>query len=88
MATSLAPPQSSSSPQPFRWSSLFQNDKSILASSNLALEPCSPSFEEGAAVVPQDVIDVGIAEWEDMLIGFFLDKRMSFPFVKNALEKI
>ncbi|KAF9597102.1 hypothetical protein IFM89_015931 [Coptis chinensis] len=87
MVTSFAPPQSSSSPQPFHWSSLFQNDKSILATLNSVLEPCTPSFEEGAAVVPQDVIAVGIAEWEDMLIGYFLDKRMSFPFVKNVLEK-
>ncbi|KAF9602620.1 hypothetical protein IFM89_030508 [Coptis chinensis] len=50
-------------------------------------EPCTPSFDEGAAVVPQDIIDEGIAEWEEVLIRYFLDKRMSFPIVKNALEK-
>ncbi|KAF9596741.1 hypothetical protein IFM89_012940 [Coptis chinensis] len=54
---------------------------------NFTLIGLDPSFEEGAAVVPQDIIDVGIAEWEEVLIGFFLDKRMRFPFVKNALEK-
>ncbi|PIA42083.1 hypothetical protein AQUCO_02100147v1, partial [Aquilegia coerulea] len=37
---------------------------------------------------PQDIINEGIEEWGEVVVGFFVDRRLPFKVVKESLTKI
>ncbi|KAF9589072.1 hypothetical protein IFM89_018803 [Coptis chinensis] len=51
----------------------------------------SQSFEhnivEGVTKVPEELVTQGVSVWKDYLVGFFLENKLSFPFVKDFLSK-
>lgn len=48
----------------------------------------SPFYEDDALVPPADVIDAGTTIWKDTLVGFFLDKPLSYTAVISKLKLI
>ncbi|KAF7113421.1 hypothetical protein RHSIM_RhsimUnG0127600 [Rhododendron simsii] len=61
-----------------------------IASSRMHLSYFPPQIRESKVVVcpPQDVIDQGSDRWNDCVVGYFLDKRVPFPLVKNIVMRI
>ncbi|PIA35113.1 hypothetical protein AQUCO_03600049v1, partial [Aquilegia coerulea] len=68
------------------WSDLFKSSNSSYL--DTSLEPLKPVFVDGVAEVPQDIINEGIEEWGEVVVGFFVDRRLPFKVVKESLTKI
>ncbi|KAF9604251.1 hypothetical protein IFM89_004957 [Coptis chinensis] len=68
------------------WNSLFQRTTSTTKTT--CLKSFTLSYTDGVALVPRDIIDEGIEEWKDVLVGYFMDKRLAFPYVKRFLQKV
>ncbi|KAF9588510.1 hypothetical protein IFM89_013004 [Coptis chinensis] len=71
--------------QHFSWSSLFSNSR--LASQDTRLEQFDINEVDGISDVPLDLIMRGETVWRDYLVGFFLEKRLSFPYVQSVLQQ-
>ncbi|KAF9590443.1 hypothetical protein IFM89_035278 [Coptis chinensis] len=41
----------------------------------------------GVTQVPIDLIMQGCNEWSDYVVGFFIEQRLSFPYVKNIFQQ-
>ncbi|KAF9589704.1 hypothetical protein IFM89_027979 [Coptis chinensis] len=41
----------------------------------------------GVTIVPMDLIMQGFIEWSEYVIGFFIEQRLSFTYVKNVLQQ-
>ncbi|KAF9626621.1 hypothetical protein IFM89_037414 [Coptis chinensis] len=67
------------------WSSLFSSSKNTKLQPNL--HKVFPSFSDGIAIVPQEIIDEGVVIWSDYVVGYFVGKRLSYPFVKESVTK-
>ncbi|KAF9595535.1 hypothetical protein IFM89_000623 [Coptis chinensis] len=52
-----------------------------------ALQAFTPSVADGVAAVPLDIIEEGVRDWEDYLVGYFIDKKLPFPLVRDVLQK-
>ncbi|KAF5204973.1 zinc ion binding / nucleic acid binding protein [Thalictrum thalictroides] len=65
------------------WSSLFKSNSSF----DVSLSKCETSLVDGIATVPQEIMEEGSKDWKDFLIGYFIDKKLPFHMVKNALTK-
>ncbi|KAF5204899.1 Rna exonuclease [Thalictrum thalictroides] len=48
---------------------------------------CKPIFVDGVLQIDEETCVEGAKEWEDTLVGFFIDKKLPFSVVKNLLEK-
>ncbi|KAF9604458.1 hypothetical protein IFM89_006740 [Coptis chinensis] len=46
-----------------------------------------PNFTNGVVDVPLEIVEEGISFWKDYVVGFFVEKRLSYPFVKESLNK-
>ncbi|KAF5199003.1 zinc ion binding / nucleic acid binding protein [Thalictrum thalictroides] len=68
------------------WSALFKASSSKLLDTSLEL--FKPVFSDGLAEVPPEIIEEGLAEWNDVVVGFFVDKKLPFKLVKDSLVKI
>ncbi|KAL5714654.1 hypothetical protein ACHQM5_016585 [Ranunculus cassubicifolius] len=44
-------------------------------------------MEDNLPVVPSNIINEGKKEWADYVVGFFVEKRLSFHTVKDFLEE-
>ncbi|PIA60807.1 hypothetical protein AQUCO_00300377v1 [Aquilegia coerulea] len=44
-----------------------------------------PIFEEGFLQIPERIREEGAKIWEDRVVGFFIDKKLPFSYVKSAL---
>ncbi|KAF5183443.1 zinc ion binding / nucleic acid binding protein [Thalictrum thalictroides] len=66
------------------WSDLFSTKKSG-SFLNSKLKKFLPIYQDGIAVVPQNIISKGIQQWEDLLVGYFIEKKLPFSIVKNTL---
>ncbi|KAF9603123.1 hypothetical protein IFM89_033959 [Coptis chinensis] len=71
--------------QPFSWSLLFSNSR--VASLGTRLEQFDISEVDGIIDVPLDLIMRSEIVWREYLIGFFLERRFSFPYVKFVLQQ-
>ncbi|KAG5535909.1 hypothetical protein RHGRI_023626 [Rhododendron griersonianum] len=59
-------------------------------SSSMNLSYFPPQLRDSKVVVcpPQDVVDQGSDLWTDCIVGYFLDKKVPFPIVKNIVMRI
>ncbi|KAF5202090.1 hypothetical protein FRX31_008320 [Thalictrum thalictroides] len=73
------------SKSPLSWSSLFRQGNANKLKTTLNFY--KPSFVDGVAEVPDEVIEKGRKDWEDYLVGSFVGKRLPFPLVRDALQK-
>ncbi|KAF5179007.1 hypothetical protein FRX31_031406 [Thalictrum thalictroides] len=68
------------------WSDLFRSSGSKLL--DTSLEHYVPTFVDGIAEVPSEIISDGVAEWSEVVVGFFVDKRLPFKLIKDSLTKL
>ncbi|PIA58633.1 hypothetical protein AQUCO_00500524v1 [Aquilegia coerulea] len=66
------------------WASLFASND---VEKSWPLEWIEPEMEGDVTVVPRTILDKGVNLWKDHLVGYFIDKRMSFSLVKRSVEK-
>ncbi|KAF5204535.1 Rna exonuclease [Thalictrum thalictroides] len=64
------------------WLNLFQKTKSFDITSLISF---TTAVKEGLVEVPDEIIQKGIAEWEKLLLGVFIGKKLPFTMVRNAL---
>ncbi|KAF9605841.1 hypothetical protein IFM89_018861 [Coptis chinensis] len=76
---------STSTNPPFSWSSLFNDKDGTFTDDHL--EFLETHSDNGVVNVPDDVLDEGIDQWSEYLIGYFVDKRMPFHLVKKSLDR-
>lgn len=78
--------QSSSSEQQKMFRELFANR----SNSDASLVFVEPTTIENSKVawIPKDMAEKGIKLWERTLVGSFLDKKVYFPALKQALHRI
>ncbi|KAF9589523.1 hypothetical protein IFM89_025241 [Coptis chinensis] len=68
-----------------RWSSLFQGDK--VSPPDTALQRFDLDMIEGVTQVPFDLRWKGLNVWRDYVVGFFLEQRLPYLVVREALKK-
>ncbi|KAF9605931.1 hypothetical protein IFM89_021079 [Coptis chinensis] len=79
------PPDCFGLPTASSWSSLFlQNRASALKKT---LKHFTLQEVNGVTQVPMDLIMQECNEWSDYVVGFFIEQRLSFPYVKNVLQQ-
>ncbi|KAF5191697.1 zinc ion binding / nucleic acid binding protein [Thalictrum thalictroides] len=49
------------------------------------LEYFEPVYKDGFLQIPEEVREEGARLWEDRVVGFFLDKKLPFNYVKTAV---
>ncbi|PIA42432.1 hypothetical protein AQUCO_02000108v1 [Aquilegia coerulea] len=69
--------------KPRLWSTLLKTLPPSAGSMNL--EYSEPIFEEGFLQIPERIREEGAKIWEDRVVGFFIDKKLPFSYVKSAL---
>jgi hypothetical protein len=69
-----------------KWTSLFKR-KPRNAGKYIPVD-MSPVYEEEALVPPKEVLEAGAAIWNDTVVGFFLDKPLSYTAVVQKLKFI
>ncbi|KAF5192107.1 Rna exonuclease, partial [Thalictrum thalictroides] len=79
MSVHVAPPNSS-------WSDLFKTCSSSYL--DTSLECLSPLIVDGVAEVPIDIVNLGLQEWSNSVVGFFVDRRLPYKLVKDSLTKM
>ncbi|KAF9626345.1 hypothetical protein IFM89_032194 [Coptis chinensis] len=77
---------SSSANPPFSWSSLFHDKSPTFV--NEQLEFVESTSVDDVIEVPRFVLEEGIEQWSEFLVGYFVEKRMPFPLVKRTLKRI
>ncbi|KAF5178294.1 hypothetical protein FRX31_032118, partial [Thalictrum thalictroides] len=65
------------------WSTLFK--KLPPSAGESSLEFSSPIFKDGFLQIPEKVKEEGAKLWEQHVVGFFLDKKLPFNYVKSAV---
>ncbi|KAF9598434.1 hypothetical protein IFM89_027867 [Coptis chinensis] len=68
-----------------RWGSLFQGDK--VSPPDTALQRFDLDMIEGVTQVPFDLRWKGLNVWRDYVVGFFLEQRLPYLVVREALKK-
>jgi hypothetical protein len=68
------------------WTSLFKR-KPRNAGKYIPVD-LTPVYEDDALVPPAEVIEAGAAVWNDTIVGFFLDKPLSYTAVVQKLKFI
>ncbi|KAF9595930.1 hypothetical protein IFM89_006211 [Coptis chinensis] len=46
-----------------------------------------PIFNDGVLEIEEEILEHGAKEWEDKVVGFFLDKKLPYSIVKTQVEK-
>ncbi|KAF5205315.1 hypothetical protein FRX31_005098 [Thalictrum thalictroides] len=54
---------------------------------HLNLSFFSPKIVDGVAIAPLEVLEDGKQEWQEYLIGYFLDRKLPFSLIRDSLEK-
>ncbi|KAF5188350.1 hypothetical protein FRX31_022063 [Thalictrum thalictroides] len=65
------------------WSTLLKSLPPSVGSANLEFE--KPIFKDGFLQIPDFVHQEGAKMWENHIVGFFLDRKMPFNYVKTAV---
>ncbi|KAF9599696.1 hypothetical protein IFM89_001642 [Coptis chinensis] len=60
------------------WSSLFKASRS---DNSAALKKVNVNIVDGVATIPSELINKGIYEWSNYVVGFFLGRRLPYPLV-------
>ncbi|KAF5178396.1 hypothetical protein FRX31_032021 [Thalictrum thalictroides] len=71
--------------QPTRWCSLLKTVPPSAGKEKLSF--IEPVFKDGILQIEEDILNLGSQEWEDRVVGFFLDKKLPFSIVKAAVHK-
>ncbi|KAG5547461.1 hypothetical protein RHGRI_013227 [Rhododendron griersonianum] len=74
-----------------KWTEVVASPSNTSGSTRMTLSYHPPPQRRDAKVVvcpPQEVIDLGSNLWADSVVGYFLDKRVPFPLVKNIIMRI
>ncbi|KAF5182809.1 zinc ion binding / nucleic acid binding protein [Thalictrum thalictroides] len=77
-------PNKGKSVVPNPWAALFNYQTPGFATS---LSSFVPTFVDGHADVPQELIDQGLEVWKDYAVGFFIDRKLPYKLVKDSLTK-
>ncbi|KAF5182358.1 hypothetical protein FRX31_028055 [Thalictrum thalictroides] len=51
------------------------------------LEYIEPQLEEEVLLIEEEILKEGALEWENRVVGFFLDKKLPFTFIKDYVQK-
>ncbi|KAF5187792.1 hypothetical protein FRX31_022621, partial [Thalictrum thalictroides] len=46
-----------------------------------------PELQDGKLIIDEELLEEGAKEWEDKVVGFFLDKKLPYTLVKAQIEK-
>ncbi|KAF9616805.1 hypothetical protein IFM89_032655 [Coptis chinensis] len=65
------------------WSSLFLQNRAAARTSNL--KQFTLQEVNGVTTGPTDLIMKGCTEWSEYVVGFFIEQRLSFTYVKNVV---
>ncbi|KAF5197200.1 hypothetical protein FRX31_013213, partial [Thalictrum thalictroides] len=68
-----------------RWNSLLKDPPPSAGKEELNF--MEPNFVEGLLVIEEDIWEEGEKDWEDRIVGFFLDKKLPFSMVKEHCSK-
>ncbi|KAF5207819.1 hypothetical protein FRX31_002594 [Thalictrum thalictroides] len=68
-----------------RWCSLLKTIPPSAGKEKLLF--IEPIFKDGILQVEEEILNLGSKEWEDRVVGFFLDKKLPFSIVKDAVHK-
>lgn len=84
----VPPPRATATkdPKALPWSALFNQE--TITKGYTILPDTSPQWVDGMYEVPQAIVDAGINHWSEYTVGFFVDRRLAFPTVRDKLEKI
>ncbi|KAL5730377.1 hypothetical protein ACHQM5_003203 [Ranunculus cassubicifolius] len=66
------------------WSDLLKTKPPSAGDQSLDFE--DPVFIDDVLQIDDETLEEGRKEWEDTVVGFFLDEKLSFTFVKKKLE--
>ncbi|KAF5180416.1 Ccr4-not transcription complex subunit [Thalictrum thalictroides] len=67
------------------WSDILK--KKPFSAGSETLVYAAPIFKEGILQINDDLIKEGEKDWEETVVGFFLDKRLPYSMVKSLVEK-
>ncbi|KAF7120978.1 hypothetical protein RHSIM_Rhsim13G0137500 [Rhododendron simsii] len=72
---------------PLSWSTVVAQNS---GSSRMKLSYHPPQVKEAKLVVcpPVEVIEAGVAQWSDCVVGYFLDKKLPYIGVRNIASRI
>ncbi|KAF9619766.1 hypothetical protein IFM89_009239 [Coptis chinensis] len=73
------------SPEQRTWSSLLKTPPSSAGSEELCY--IKPTFSDDVLVIEEFILEEGVKEWEDRVVGFFLDKKLPYTLVKENVKK-
>ncbi|KAF5197509.1 zinc ion binding / nucleic acid binding protein, partial [Thalictrum thalictroides] len=74
-----------SEPAVARWNSLLKKQPPSAGMEEMTY--LKPNFCNGVLEIEDEIVEEGVKEWEDRLVGFFLDKKLPFSFVQEAVKK-
>ncbi|KAF9595069.1 hypothetical protein IFM89_036528 [Coptis chinensis] len=66
------------------WSSLFKASRS---DNSAALKKVNVNIVDGVATIPSELINKGINEWSNYVVGFFFGRRLPYPLVQDFVQK-
>ncbi|PIA43548.1 hypothetical protein AQUCO_01900146v1 [Aquilegia coerulea] len=66
------------------WTNLFEHNRSFGSNSLISF---NAAVKEGLVEVPDEIVRKGIQEWEQVLVGFFIEKKRPFLMVRDSLLK-
>ncbi|KAF5176160.1 hypothetical protein FRX31_034253, partial [Thalictrum thalictroides] len=79
------PESSKSTKATKRWSSLLRTPPPSAGKEELNF--INPVFEDGKLVLDDEILEEGAREWENRVVGFFLDKKLPYSMVKEILTR-
>ncbi|KAL5718741.1 hypothetical protein ACHQM5_011611 [Ranunculus cassubicifolius] len=51
------------------------------------MEFIEPIYEDGNLLIDEEIEKQGVSEWEDRIVGLFLDRKISFSIVKDTVKE-
>ncbi|KAF5208336.1 hypothetical protein FRX31_002077 [Thalictrum thalictroides] len=67
------------------WGTILKTKTPSASSDNLKF--CIPNLKDGILQIDEKICKEGAKEWEDKVVGFFLDKKLPYTIVKRAVDK-
>ncbi|KAL5731350.1 hypothetical protein ACHQM5_004088 [Ranunculus cassubicifolius] len=76
---------STSSIRSGRWCDLLKSPPPSMGKETLNF--MEPNMEGGSIIIDEEILEEGAKEWENRVVGFFLDKKLAFTVVKEKAPK-
>ncbi|KAF5207958.1 hypothetical protein FRX31_002456 [Thalictrum thalictroides] len=67
------------------WNSILKTKPTSVGSQTLNFIP--PVFKGGVLQIEEGIFEEGSKDWDETVVGFFLDKRLPYSIVKRMVEK-